>query len=384
MLDPDCSPIGLELCISNISVDEFELLYEDMSPELESLRIKIDFQNTHVILKRPTETHECGVIGWAQLTPLLSQMDMPSFLRELITWSKGQADSALPPISSGGKRTKSPDCSLGPADQALPTLVLETGYSEPEGGLHNDATTWLVRLIRDGVTELEDHAVQCVVLLKVSKKLAAYCQKFRDARLAPGANEAEANITFPEGNAIVIEVWRNSRDPKTGGFIKARTPRGRKGQSIPVCISCHTITLKDLFEIWIPEFQEQIARKSSQRFETLQDLDPIPRSVVGSSPANGPYFTLYLDDLLPPADIPKEVRGTVWVNIPVKLWIWACLRSYGVGFIAARGFSENSRTTLWEEWKSRNKENQDKSSRHPLTELEGDGGQGSSKRLKTH
>ncbi|KAF8459314.1 hypothetical protein BGX38DRAFT_1325584 [Terfezia claveryi] len=106
-------------------------------------------------------------------------MDMPSFLRKLITWSKGQADTALPPVSTGGKRIKSPDCSLGPADQALPTLVLETGYSESGSNLHNDAKTWLVRSIRDGVAELEDHAAQCVILLKVSKRLGAYCQKFR-------------------------------------------------------------------------------------------------------------------------------------------------------------------------------------------------------------
>ncbi|KAF8446713.1 hypothetical protein BGX38DRAFT_1143111 [Terfezia claveryi] len=115
--------------------------------------------------------------------------------------------------------------------------------------------------------------------------------------------------------------------------------------------------MKDFVEIWIPEFQEQIAQQSTQKFESLQDLPPIPRSVVGSSPANGSYFTLYLDDLLAPADIPNEVRGSVWVYIPVKLWIWACLRSYGVGFIAARGFAKNCRATLWQAWKSGNKEN---------------------------
>lgn len=138
--------------------------------------------------------------------------------------------------------------------------------------------------------------------------------------------------------------------------------------------------MKDLVEIWIPEFQEQIAQPSPETFEPLQDLPPIPRAVVGASSVNGSYFTLYLDDLLIPADIPNKVRGTIWVNIPVKFWIWACLRPYGVGFIAARGSTENSRATMWEAWNSRNKENQDRPSRHGLTELEGDVGQGSPKR----
>lgn len=141
---------------------------------------------------------------------------LPSFLHKLITWSKGQADSALPPVSPGGKRTKSPDCSLGPADQPLPTLVLETGYSESESNLHKDTKTWLLRLIRDGVAELENHAVQCVILLKVSKRLGVYCQKFRQTRLAPEANAEGVNNTLPDGNAIVLEVWRNSCDPKIG------------------------------------------------------------------------------------------------------------------------------------------------------------------------
>ncbi|KAF8432371.1 hypothetical protein BGX38DRAFT_1146414 [Terfezia claveryi] len=126
--------------------------------------------------------------------------------------------------------------------------------------------------------------------------------------------------------------------------------------------------MKNLVEIWIPEFQEHITQESSQQFESLQDLHPVPRSTVGSSSANGSYFTLYLDDLLEPADIPTEVRGTIWVNIPVKLWIWACLRSYSVGFIAACGVAKNSRATLWEAWKSRNKQKEDR-----------DMGQGSSK-----
>ena len=46
MLDPDHSPICEELVVSNISADEFEFLYESLSCKLESLRIKIDFQNT--------------------------------------------------------------------------------------------------------------------------------------------------------------------------------------------------------------------------------------------------------------------------------------------------------------------------------------------------
>jgi len=87
-------------------------------------------------------------------------------------------------------------------------------------------------------------------------------------------------------------------------------------------------------------------------FHTLRDYPPIPRSMVSLDQQNK-YFTLYLDDLTSPKDIPQNRRGTIWVNVPMKVWVWGYLRSEGVGF---KGWKREvgEMKDVWAEWDRKN------------------------------
>lgn len=85
-------------------------------------------------------------------------------LKKAIRWTKGQLDANLPPLFRGSVRINTPDASLGRAGQHIPTLVLETGYSQILRQVHDVAKTWLHKLINYEIEALEDHAIKCDTL----------------------------------------------------------------------------------------------------------------------------------------------------------------------------------------------------------------------------
>ncbi|KAF8426079.1 hypothetical protein EV426DRAFT_573078 [Tirmania nivea] len=127
-----------------------------------------------------------------------------------------------------------------------------------------------------------------------------------------------------QSTAITVEIWRKETDPATGGVKGLPSARSsRPTCSIPVCISSYNIITGEIFNTLIWEYISQVDFNFHTRFHPLHEHAPIPRFVV--SPATTPnmtYFTTYLDDLLSPVDIPPGQRATVWINIPVKIWIW--------------------------------------------------------------
>lgn len=327
------------LRIDNLPASEYEDLYLLLEPNLEQSRIKINYQDTSLVMSRPSPTHESGVLGWQYLTTLLnSELDVETDVKELITWNKGQPDTKLPALSPGGLRIKCPDASLGSSESDIPTLVLETGYSERPTGLHDDARTWLSRLVANRMAAVEEHAVQCVILFKINENLekiwlpAFQCAIAQnptwDPQLAPSCPTFLSRQAM-QSVAMTVEVWRNEADGK--GLKRTRSVRERATSSIPVAISVQNITTSDLFTSWIWEYLASVRDGTTSRFQAPSNSPPIPRSSVSEPSTPQSYFTLYLDDLISPDEIPSDKRGTIWANIPVKMWVWAYFRQAKVG-----------------------------------------------------
>lgn len=334
---------GQVLRILNLRLSDYEHVYKLLAPDLERFRIKIDFKDTSLILRRITPAHESGVAAWHSLTDLLrTELNAEPDLKSLIMYMKGQAYTTLPPLIFGGKRTKSPDASLGSEDHDHPTLVQETAYSESPNDLQQDAKDWLLRLVADGVAAMEEHATQCVILFKINPELnktwipafqAAIAGNFDwDPEFAPPCSTFLSSQAL-DTTALTVEIWRNEVDAASGGLKRHRSARGRPSLCTPVCISIDTISTTDLFNTWIWEYLAASRVRRHTSFHAIQDKPPIPRSTVpsdGASYSRG-YVTLYLDDMLSPPEIRSEDRGTIWINIPVRMWVWAYLRSAKVG-----------------------------------------------------
>ncbi|KAF8442553.1 hypothetical protein BGX38DRAFT_1202374 [Terfezia claveryi] len=357
------------LCINDLSPSEYLELYNLLEPQLEGFRIKIDFHDTTLIMRRPSGTHESGVRGWNSVGNLLhTHMPMTPILKESFDWTKGQIDVQLPPLSLGGLRSKCPDACLGPIEIDLPTLVLETGYSRTVGEIHTVAKTWLWRPIKDEIVALEDHAVQCVIVFKINENLSkhwlpAFRQAFEknnfntNRDLAPDPTSFLSKVAL-QSIVLTIEIWRNEQDATTRGLKRERTVRDRPTCTIPVCISTHSITTEQLFDTWVWEYLSAVRNKSYTTFHALQDHPPISRSTACTAQQNK-YFTLYLDDLTSPKDIPQNLRGTIWVNVPMTVWVWGYLRSQGVGFRLWRSeVTDESKDGYWAQLVAGNEENQ--------------------------
>jgi len=373
-VDPNAVTV---LCINDLCPSEYHELYSLLASQLEGFRIKIDFHDTTLILRRPSPTHESGVGGWGYVGNLLqTQMRMPSRLKRNIYWQRGQPDITLPPLSIGGLRIKCPDACLGSADEKVPTLVLETGYSQTPGEVHMVAKTWLWRLIKDGTEALEDHAVQCVIVFKVNENLTkewlpAFRQSFerhgfilnRDRAPDPTSFVSKAAL---QSIALTVEIWRNEQDG-TGALKREPSVRNRPTCTIPVCISTHNITTEQLFDTWIWEYLSDVRDGTDTIFHPLQEYPPIPRPTVSPDQQNK-YFTLYSDDLTSPKDIPDHLRGKVWINVPVKVWVWGYLLSQQVGF---KGWQKEVVARFKDDWAQLETEN--KENRNPTIDMKNDG-----------
>jgi len=178
------------LCIHDLPPFEYHELFNHIEPLLEGFRIKIDFHDTTLILCRPSYTYKFGAGGWHYLGNLLqTQMPMPPPLKQLIWWHRGQPDITLPPLSIGGLRIKCPDACLGSVGKHVPTLVLETGYTQTPAKMHAAARSWLHRIIHDETEALEEGAVQCVILWKINGNLPQrWLPAFRESYERHGFN----------------------------------------------------------------------------------------------------------------------------------------------------------------------------------------------------
>ncbi|KAF8415555.1 hypothetical protein EV426DRAFT_579035 [Tirmania nivea] len=293
---------------------------------------------------------------------LETQMPMPPELKSEITWNRGQPDVELPPLSINGRRIKCPDACLGPKDEDIPTLVLETGYN---------------MAIKDEIEALEDDAVQCVILLKINENLSKYwLPAFRESLERRDFNFNQEPVpdsttflskTALQSAALTVEIWRNEKDGSTGVLKCEYSVRNRPTCTIPVCISTHNITTDQLFDTWIWEYLSEVRAGTDSIFHDLQDHPPIPRSTVSTDRQNK-YFTLYLDDLISPKDIVENRRGTIWVNVPIKLWVWGYLRSQKVGSKGWKRGPVRNVEDVWARWGNENKEN-----REAITEMEKEG-----------
>jgi len=259
-VDPNA---GTTLCIHGLPPFEYHELYNLLELLLESSRIKIDFQDTTLILRRPSYTYQFGAGGWHYLGNLLqTQMPMPPGLKRNIYWHRGQPDITLPPLSTGGLRIKCPDACLGSVDEDVPTLVLETGYSQTPGEMHTVARSWLHRLIHDETETLEEDAVECVILWKINGNLSKHwLPAFRESyerhdfnrHLAPNQTSILSKVDL-QSIAITVEVWRNEKHATTGALKREQNIRNRPTCTVPVCISTHNITTEQLFDTWIWEY----------------------------------------------------------------------------------------------------------------------------------
>ncbi|KAF8453702.1 hypothetical protein BGX38DRAFT_1176724 [Terfezia claveryi] len=333
------------LCIINLPPFEYLELYNLFAPQLDNFRIKIDFYDTTLIMRRPSHTHESGSHGWISLGSLLrNKMAIIPEVKSYISWHKGQIDVNLPP-----------------SHPAIPTLVLETGYSQTPGEVHIVAKSWLWRLVRNEIEALEDHAVQCVIVLKINENLTKHwLPAFRDLfkrqdfnisqDLAPDLASYLSEAAL-KSIAITVEIWRNQTDTTTGALKREPTLRNRPTCTIPACISKHIITTKEIFSTCIWDYLSEVRQGTNDTFDTLQEHPPISRSTVSTGQQNR-YFTLYLDDLTSPEHIPQNRRGTVWVNVPIKEWdltdgretLWLVPGQTRTTGIEDGGFYDNSGT----------------------------------------
>lgn len=375
------------LHIHNLTSDEYEKLLLDKATAstLESTKVKLEFNDNELIIKcAATETHESGLIGWNSFTSLLSsRMQMPLPFRNLITWSKGEVITKLPALGTSKDskfRIKSPDCSLGPENERILTLVLETGFSESASQLIRDAKTWLWRPLPNGGEgkDLEAPGTQCVILLNIDSEIETWLQ----AAMAKVPIDSKAAGT----NAITISIWRNEVDSITGNFkvFGGNSLKNRAGTTTPICISTHKITRQELMTTYLERYLAAKQRSSiDPGFSGTyikHSVDPLAPSSIPLSPNSVPtdqpigrsvpfnksinlsYFTIYLDDLLSPSSIPVRMRERFWVNIPIDIWVWGVFRSYGIG--AMEGGSEGNKEAdgakiddIWEDWVKENQEN---------------------------
>ncbi|KAF8430708.1 hypothetical protein BGX38DRAFT_1334494 [Terfezia claveryi] len=160
-----------------------------------------------------------------------------------------------------------------------------------------------------------------------------------------------------QSNVLTVEIWRNEKYDTTGELKREHTVRNRPTCTILVCISTHSITTKQLFDTWIWEYLSDFRDGTHTTFHVLQDHTPIPRSAICTTQQNK-YFTLYLDDLASPNEIPQNRRGTIWINVPMTVWVWGYLLTEGVGFDGWQSkVAEESEDDDWTQLDNGTKEN---------------------------
>ena len=186
------------------------------------------------------------------------------------------------------------------------------------------------------------------------------------------SQSSEPTRTPPEPIAMSISIWRNEVDPKTGGLKIYPTPyntRGTIGKSITLCIYIHKITKSSLFDSYLYVYLKKLRDADLQTgritegailasMSGIQTQPPIPRSIA-ATPSNLPYFTIYLDDLTYPGNIPVDKRNKVWMNIPIEVWVWGLFRSFGVG-LENRNKGRNAQDPKHAVWLTHSTEDWDK------------------------
>ncbi|KAF8432893.1 hypothetical protein BGX38DRAFT_1333890, partial [Terfezia claveryi] len=192
------------LRIHDLSPSEYLELYNLLEPQLEGFRIKVDFHDTTLIMRRPSGTHESGVKGWMSVGFLLqTQMSMPPGVKECFDFKKGQPD------------------------------------------------TWLWRPIKDEIAALEDHAVQCVIIFKINENLSkhwlpAFQQAFRknnfntNRDLAPNPTSFLSKVAL-QSIVLTVEIWRNEKDAITGELKREHTVRKSPTCTIPTYETFHAL-----------------------------------------------------------------------------------------------------------------------------------------------
>lgn len=225
---------------------------------------------------------------------------------------------------------KSPDASLGWAPLNNPTIVLETAISESMTKLQLDAQ----RLLQGGCEPDTDTGIQCVIIV---------CIHPIAKQIVQGEGAGSTAI-----DAMTIEIWRNARRDKTEDYKVELLKGGASArmQTEPVVVSRHVYTLKQIQDEFPPALQNSIQEatvKPKDAEQSYANNPPIPRNPPladanedndeapspPQSPADDlPYFTIYLEDLISQSHVPPDLRNSVYVNIPYRVFLDAYIKGH--------------------------------------------------------
>lgn len=213
--------------------------------EIENLlpRMARDFDpttDTWHLRSRPHILHEIGhpVIGEmrALLQPQLSQSVLGR-LSNKIVWHRGSDTTPLP---NGG--VKEPDAGIGLEHRALPTIVIEVGYSESRAKLRLDAHRWLQTGLPDrsmvkrkrGDTDEEDTSninprpVMLVMLISFEGKRPSIVDKefnYSESDFADGDVDGRILPKALKPLTVWVELWRLSPVEAVRPMTRSNTGR---------------------------------------------------------------------------------------------------------------------------------------------------------------
>lgn len=182
--------------------------------------------NTWHIRSRPHILHEIGhpVIGEIKslLQPQLAQSVLGGLSNKLI-WHRGSETTPLP---NGG--VKEPDAGIGLEKRALPTIVIEVGYSESRAKLRLDAHRWLQTGLPDrsrvkrkrgepgeDTSTINPRPVMLVILISFEGKRPSvldnefeYSEIDFDDADSDGSAPHAAPLKTPKPLTVWVELWR--------------------------------------------------------------------------------------------------------------------------------------------------------------------------------
>ncbi|KAF8423023.1 hypothetical protein EV426DRAFT_143159 [Tirmania nivea] len=301
-----------QLTLRNLSVSAFNEIQLSLEPHLDRLHIRIDFDSDTggCIFKCPSAAHEAGLCAWQNLVALLQEIRMPLQLSQKVRWFAGAPDIPLRSLSGKQDSKKTPDLCLRYAGSSTPTIVIETGFSESCVLLRQDARRWL----QGTYDPATDTGVQCVILFRIHKVMK---QIFQNGYINTAVIDSYKNY-----RGIDIEIWRNQTIPGTCTPLLSGTTQGNaQKHTTPIMISAGGYSIEAIIEKEIPAWQEFIKTSKETLLHTKghRDSAPIPRGV--SQKESMDYITIYLEDIVSPANVPAARWETKYANIPIQLFL---------------------------------------------------------------
>lgn len=208
-LDLHCSR---EVYISTARLLEMECLLPRMARDFDPTT------STWHLRSRPHILHEIGHPVTGEIRRLLEPQLARSALAGLskkIVWHRGSDTTPLP-----GGGVKEPDAGIGLSKRALPTIVIEVGYSESRAKLRLDAHRWLQTGLPDrrvkrkrgepdeGTSNINPRPVMLVLLISFEGKRPSILDSSFEYSESDFGDVGIDGTKVPKPLTVWVELWR--------------------------------------------------------------------------------------------------------------------------------------------------------------------------------